>query len=136
APPGCLVLAVSVLTSLNGEDMATIWGRNAPVDGDQEVLRLARLATDAGIRGLVCSGREAATVRQALGGGGVAIRIVVPGIRFAAGVTHDQARVVTPGEAVRAGADYVVVGRAVTAADDPVAAMRRLDAELAMGLNE
>ncbi len=132
ASPACLVLAVSVLTSLDAAAVAVVWGRR-DLDVEQEVLRLARTAADAGIRGLVCSGSEAVRVRSELGG---AMKLVVPGIRFADGSTQDQARVVTPAAAARAGADYVVIGRAVTAAEDPVAAMLRIKTELQSALNE
>ncbi len=133
AGSSCLVLAVSVLTSLDARTVASVWGRDSGTDVLDEVVRLARLATGAGVRGLVCSGREAARVRNDFGR---RFSLVIPGIRFAQEGSQDQARVVTPGEAARAGADYVVVGRAVTAAVDPVAAMARLNSELNSGLNE
>ena len=97
------------------------------------MVRLARLAAEAGVGGIVCSGQEAARVRQELGS---RLSLVVPGIRFADDAVDDQARVVTPAAAVRAGADFVVVGRAVTGAPDPAAAMTRLVAELKSALNE
>jgi len=133
ASPECRVVAVSVLTSLDATAVAASWGRSSKVDVQEEVLRLARLAVDAGVGGFVCSGHEAAAVRNELG---KHLALVVPGIRFADGASHDQARVVTPADAARAGADYVVVGRAVTAAADPVEAMERLSAELKLALNE
>jgi orotidine-5'-phosphate decarboxylase len=133
ATPECRVFAVSVLTSLDATALAASWGRSTKVDVEEEVLRLARLAVDAGVGGFVCSGHEAAAVRKELGRH---LALVVPGIRFAQGASHDQARVVTPADAARAGADYVVIGRAVTAAADPVDAMRRLNAELKSALNE
>jgi orotidine-5'-phosphate decarboxylase len=83
---------------------------------EDEVLRLADLARRAGAHGIVCSGAEAAAVRAAYGN---TLRILIPGIRLAGGATHDQARVVTPEIAVAAGASYLVIGRAVTAATDP-----------------
>ncbi|MGH7693809.1 MAG: orotidine-5'-phosphate decarboxylase [Gemmatimonadaceae bacterium] len=129
----CRVVAVSVLTSLDATAVAASWGRSSKVDVQVEVLRLARLAVDAGVGGFVCSGQEAAAVRKELGS---QLVLVVPGIRFSEGESHDQARVVTPADAVRAGADYVVVGRAVTAAPDPVEAMERLSTELKPALNE
>ena len=133
ASPECRVVAVSVLTSLDATAVAASWGRSSKVDVQEEVLRLARLAVDAGVGGFVCSGHEAAAVRKELGR---QLLLVVPGIRFSEGASHDQARVVTPADAVRAGADYVVVGRAVTAAADPVEAMKRLSAELNSALKE
>ena len=114
----CGVLAVTVLTSLSAAEVASAWGRDR-VDVRSEVLRLADTAAAAGVHGLVCSGEEAAAVRDRFGGG---LATLVPGIRLAGGATHDQARVVTPEAAVAAGARYIVVGRAVTAAADPVAA--------------
>jgi len=133
ASPACRVVAVSVLTSLDATAVAASWGRSSRVDVQEEVLRLARLAVDAGVGGFVCSGHEAAAVRKELG---EQLLLVVPGIRFSEGASHDQARVVTPADAVRAGADYVVVGRAVTAAADPVEAMKRLSTELKSALKE
>jgi orotidine-5'-phosphate decarboxylase len=93
---------------------------------EDEVLRLADLARQAGAHGVVCSGAEAAAVRAAYGN---TLRILVPGIRLAGGARHDQVRVVTPEAAVAAGASYLVVGRAVTAAADPretLATVKRL----------
>ncbi|MGZ8491464.1 MAG: orotidine-5'-phosphate decarboxylase [Gemmatirosa sp.] len=117
---GCGILAVSVLTSHTAGDLGAAVGR--PIeDVTAEVLRLAGLARAAGTHGLVCSGHEAAAVRAAHGD---ALRPLVPGVRLAGGAAHDQARVVTPDGAARAGARYVVLGRAVTAAADPVAALR------------
>lgn len=126
------ILAVTVLTSLDGIALGQAWGRGAGVDVTGEVLRLAALAREAGAYGVVCSGHEAAAVRQAHGG---ALSPLVPGIRLPGGDTHDQARVMTPGAAARAGARYLVLGRAVRAAPDPVAAMAavRLDLERAVG---
>jgi orotidine-5'-phosphate decarboxylase len=112
---GCGVLAVTVLTSHTAESLGATLGR-AVTSAEDEVLRLAATARDAGAHGVVCSGHEAATVRAAFGS---ALRPLVPGVRLAGGASHDQARVVTPSEAARAGAAYVVLGRTVTAAPDP-----------------
>jgi orotidine-5'-phosphate decarboxylase len=125
----CGVLAVTVLTSTDAAALAAAWGRSAVVIGD-EVLRLAGSAREAGAHGIVCSGQEAAAVRARFGG---ALRTLVPGVRFADGASHDQARVVTPAAARSAGASYVILGRAVTAAPDPVAALARARRELAAG---
>jgi orotidine-5'-phosphate decarboxylase len=122
----CGVLAVTVLTSLDAPALAAAWGREH-VDVRQEVLRLAGTAADAGLHGIVCSGQEAAAVRAAHGD---RLALLVPGIRLAGGATQDQARVVTPRAAVESGARYLVLGRAVTAADDPRAAMERVLDEL------
>lgn len=120
------LLAVTVLTSLDEHQLAETWGRDA-VHVEDEVLRLARTAVSAGIGGLVASAREAADLRAALGPD---VRLVTPGIRMASGDRHDQARVTTPGEAVLNGADLLVVGRAVTAASDPAAALTRVRREM------
>jgi orotidine-5'-phosphate decarboxylase len=124
----CGVLAVSVLTSLDAEGLAAAWGRPA-VDVSEEVLRLAGMARDAGAHGLVCAGTEAARVRAAHGD---LLALLVPGIRLAGGATHDQARVVTPQAAAEAGARYIVLGRAVTGASDPVVAMDAVRSRLAI----
>lgn len=123
----CRILAVTVLTSLDAPALASATGRES-VDPAAEVLRLSELAKAAGVHGVVCSGREAAAVRERHGD---ALARLVPGIRLAGGAQHDQARVVTPAAAARAGATYVVVGRAVTQAPDPAQAMERVRAELA-----
>ncbi|HXT15441.1 MAG TPA: orotidine-5'-phosphate decarboxylase [Gemmatimonadaceae bacterium] len=127
----CGVLAVTVLTSLTAGDVARAWGRDAAVlDVSDEVLRLADLAKEAGVHGVVCSGREASRVRERHG---VALAVLVPGVRPAGGAVQDQARVVTPAEAGAAGARYVVVGRMVTAASDRRRAMDEVVRELASG---
>ena len=118
----CRVLAVTVLTSLGSSELGRAWGRQLDRVND-EVLRLAELARSSGVHGIVCSGMEAAAVRAAHGD---ALEILVPGIRLASGAAHDQARVSTPAEVVAAGANYLVLGRAVTGATDPRAAMRQV----------
>jgi orotidine-5'-phosphate decarboxylase len=92
------------------------------------VVALARLARTAGMDGVVCSALEARAVRQELGPD---FKILVPGVRPASAATNDQSRVATPGDAVRAGADYLVVGRPITAAQDPRAAAHYIVAEIA-----
>lgn len=111
----CGVLAVTVLTSLDAASLGEAWGRSIARVED-EVLRLAELARAAGAHGIVCSGAEAAAVRAKYGN---TLRLLIPGIRLAGGDVHDQARVVTPEAALNAGASYLVLGRAVTAATDP-----------------
>jgi orotidine-5'-phosphate decarboxylase len=123
------ILAVTVLTSLSGYTLGQVLGRPG-ADPLAEVERMARMAQAAGVDGAVCSPHEAAAVRAAAGPG---FTIVTPGIRLAGGSRHDQARVATPAAAAEAGADYLVVGRAVTQAADPVAALRQVRAESAMG---
>jgi orotidine-5'-phosphate decarboxylase len=123
----CGVLAVTVLTSLDRAVLATAWGRTDDVAMEGEVVRLAGLAADAGLHGIVCSGAEVTAVHERFG---ARLAPLVPGIRLAGGPTHDQHRVMTPAAAQRAGARYLILGRAVTAADDPPAAMERVLAEL------
>ena len=107
-----LLLAVTVLTSLDQASLAATGVAASPAD---QVLRLGRLAVEAGADGLVCSPLEVAMLRQALG---TSVRLVVPGIRPAGAATGDQARTMTPREAVAAGADWIVVGRPITTAAD------------------
>lgn len=129
AGAGCGVLAVTALTSFTADGIGAVWGR--PVtDLGAEVERLAGLAAEAGAHGVVCSGHEAAAVRARWGD---RLAPLVPGIRLAGDAAHDQARVMTPAAAAAAGARYLVLGRAVTAAADPRAAMARVAAELAAG---
>lgn len=120
------ILGVTVLTSLTGPEVAESWGRSE-VTPMEEVLRLAELVASAGAHGIVCSGLEAGAVRGRFGD---RLNLLVPGVRPAGEAAHDQARVVTPGEAVRAGARYVVIGRAVTKSADPAAAMERINEDL------
>jgi orotidine-5'-phosphate decarboxylase len=128
AGQACGVLAVTVLTSLDAASLGEAWGRSIARVED-EVLRLAELARAAGAHGIVCSGVEAAAVRAVYGN---TLRLLIPGIRIAGGVAHDQARTVTPEAALAAGASYLVLGRAVTEASDPLEALttvrRALDA--------
>ena len=126
APP--LVIAVTMLTSTSEETMRSEIGIDAPL-GDV-VLRYARLAREAGLAGVVCSAREAAAVKAACGAEFVT---VTPGIRPAGSDAADQARVMTPSAALAAGADYLVVGRPVTQAADPRAALLRLAEEIGAG---
>ena len=110
------VLAVTVLTNLDLDDLRQQGYGDSVED---LVARRAKLAGEAGCDGVVASGLEAAHVRQAVG---PQLAIVTPGIRLAAASAGDQARVATPQMAIAAGADYLVVGRPITAAQDPVAA--------------
>src|SRR6266516_5007265 len=124
ALPDTKIVAVTVLTSLGSGDLADI-GFAGPVT--DAVLRLAVLAVQAGASGLICSPREVAAVRAEVG---PEITLITPGVRLAGQETHDQARVATPEEALRAGADLLVVGRPITGASDPGAAAAALAAEL------
>lgn len=120
-PP--LLLGVTVLTSLDDAALAAL-GIAGPVG--ERVEAWAQMCREAGLDGIVCSPLEAAAVRRACG---PEFRIVTPGIRCAGGAHHDQARIATAADARRAGADYLVAGRAITAAQDPLAAARQLAAE-------
>ncbi|MGH9771327.1 MAG: orotidine-5'-phosphate decarboxylase [Candidatus Acidiferrales bacterium] len=124
-----LALAVTVLTSLAAEDLSEIGLAGTP---EEAVIRLARLAQSAGMDGVVASAREAAAIREACGSEFV---IVTPGIRPAASAVQDQARVSTPADAIRAGADYLVVGRPITGAADPAAAAEAVAAEIQLALS-
>ena len=118
-----LVLGVTVLTSLDAADLAAVGQRGPP--GDQAA-RLARLAQASGLDGVVCGPREIAALRGACGPDFV---LVVPGIRPGWAAAGDQKRIMTPAEAVAAGADYLVIGRPITGAADPLAAARRILAD-------
>ncbi|MES2711807.1 MAG: orotidine-5'-phosphate decarboxylase [Pseudomonadota bacterium] len=115
-----MLLAVTVLTSM---DNAALRQTGVADDAAGQVLRLARMAMAAGADGLVCSPREVAMLRDALGG---APYLVVPGVRPPGSAAGDQARTATPAEAVAAGADWIVVGRPITGAADPAASARAI----------
>lgn len=123
APRGTKVVAVTVLTSLDGEDLASI---GVAADPHAQVKRLAGLARDAGLDGLVCSGAEVAAAKKLWPDG----YFVVPGVRPADGNHGDQKRVVTPRAALDAGASVLVVGRPITQASDPDTAARAIAATL------
>ena len=120
------LLAVSVLTSMSPDELGTLWGREV-ASVPEEVLKLAQLSRSAGADGIVSAASEAPRVRARLGDDFV---LVVPGIRPAGADRQDQKRVATPAHAVRSGADYLVVGRPVTQAEDPAAALRAILAEV------
>jgi orotidine-5'-phosphate decarboxylase len=120
-----MVLAVTVLTSFREADVQEVGLGGRVVDN---VLRLAALARANGCGGIVTSAKEAAEVRRELGAG---FAIVTPGVRPAGSAAGDQARVVTPAEAIAAGATHIVVGRPITAAADPAAAARAIVEEMA-----
>jgi orotidine-5'-phosphate decarboxylase len=120
------LLAVTVLTSLDDAGLAQAWGRES-VAAEEEVARLAVLARECGIPGVVASVHELAAARRAAG---EEMRVLTPGIRLAGDAAGDQSRVATPAEAARLGADWVILGRSVTAAVDPRAALARAIAEL------
>lgn len=115
-----MLIAVTQLTSTDQESMENDLLIKEPID--QVVMHYASCAREAGLDGVVCSPLEAGKVHQRCGDGFVT---VTPGVRFADGDVGDQKRVMTPAEAKRIGSDYIVVGRPITAADDPVAAYER-----------
>jgi orotidine-5'-phosphate decarboxylase len=119
------VVAVTVLTSLGWAELEELGFERGP---DEMVARWAALARSSGVDGVVCSAREAAAVRSACG---PELLLVTPGVRPHTSAADDQRRVVTPGEAVRSGADLLVVGRPITAAPSPVEAARAILAEMA-----
>jgi orotidine-5'-phosphate decarboxylase len=114
------LIAVTVLTSLDDAVLEELGQRGPAAD---QALRLARLARAAGLDGVVCSGQEIRPLKRALG---QSFRLLVPGLRPKGAEAGDQARVMTPGEAARLGADWLVVGRPITAAADPTAALNRI----------
>ena len=122
--PQPLLIAVTVLTSLGDADLAATGIRDAPAP---QALRLARLSAASGLDGVVCSAVEAQALRSALG---PRFKLVTPGIRLAGSPKDDQARIITPEAAIANGADYLVVGRPITQAADPVAALAAINASL------
>jgi orotidine-5'-phosphate decarboxylase len=122
--PACNVAAVTVLTSLDQVTLDQIGMRGPMSDA---VRRLAALAVEAGARGLVCSPQEVAAVRAEVGPD---ITLITPGVRPAGSSANDQARTATPEEALRAGADLLVIGRPITGAPDPGAAAAAIAAPL------
>ncbi|UYY78152.1 orotidine-5'-phosphate decarboxylase [Sphingomonas sp. R1] len=123
APEGTKVVAVTMLTSLDGSDMTAI---GLKPDPHEQVMRLAELARSAGVDGIVCSGEEVKAAHAAWKDG----FFVVPGVRPADAHVGDQKRVVTPRGAVDAGASILVIGRPITQAEDPDAAARAIAATL------
>ena len=124
---GPKILAVTVLTSLDQNDLADVGivGRT-PAD---QVLAMAKFATENGAHGLVCSPKEVGTLSKTLKAGTL---FITPGVRPAGAAVGDQKRVATPAEAVRDGATHLVVGRPILAAEDPVAAAKAIRAEMGL----
>jgi orotidine-5'-phosphate decarboxylase len=125
--PKPLILAVTVLTSLGDEDMPALGVSGGAAD---QVMRLAELARDSGADGVICAPHEAAAIRRTLGPGFI---LVTPGLRPAGAGSGDQKRVMTPAQALEAGADYLVIGRPITGSKDPAAVVRNIAADLAGG---
>lgn len=119
-----LLIGVTVLTSMERADLA---GIGLDVEPQEQVLRLAGLASEAGLDGLVCSAMEA----RALKAGYPSLQLVTPGIRPAGSAQDDQRRILTPRQALDAGSDYLVIGRPISQAVDPAQALAALVAELA-----
>lgn len=119
------ILGVTILTSLSASDVSEAWGRDS-VDPLRDVVRLAALVRAAGAQGIVCSGVEAAAVNERFPN----LKLLIPGVRLAGDSPQDQARVVTPRDAVSVGAAYIVLGRSITKAVDPVQALERVQNEI------
>jgi orotidine-5'-phosphate decarboxylase len=121
---GTLLIAVTVLTSMGDEDLREL---NVSATSAEQVMTLATLSRDCGLDGVVCSARETTMLRQSLGED---FLLVTPGIRPAGDSSDDQKRVMTPGEAVRDGSDFLVIGRPVTQAEDPISKLQQIMAEI------
>jgi len=119
-----LLIAVTVLTSMGPQELHAV---GIDANPEEQVLRLARLTGEAGLDGVVCSALEAPALRRVMGTG---FRLVTPGIRPAGSATGDQTRILTPVQALQAGADYLVIGRPITQAPEPVAMLQRICAEI------
>lgn len=119
------LIAVTVLTSMSDADLAEL---GITIGATAQVERLARLSRDCGLDGVVCSAREAAQMKLDLGSDFIT---VTPGIRPSGSAADDQQRTMTPAAAVAAGADYLVIGRPITKAADPLAALAAINAEIA-----
>ncbi len=118
------LIAVTVLTSMDDADLKTIGIQRSP---HAQALELALLTQSAGLDGVVCSAQEATLLRQKLASD---LLLVTPGIRLAKTQAHDQKRVMDPLQAIRAGADYLVIGRSITQAKDPLAVVRSINAQI------
>lgn len=122
------ILALTVITSLRDDDLKTL-GMNATVE--EQVVRLARLAVDAGCHGVVSSPREAVALRQMLPNGQL---LVVPGTQLPGEAPSDHARTMTPEDAIRVGATHLIVGRSITRAPNPIAAFKAFSRHLHNGM--
>jgi orotidine-5'-phosphate decarboxylase len=124
ALPDTEITAVTILTSMSAGDLAAVGITGEPIEA---VVRLAKLAVDAGAAALVCSPLEVAAVRSAVGPD---VRLVIPGVRPAGSALGDQQRVATPEQAIADGADLLVIGRPITGAADPAQAARAIGESL------
>ncbi len=120
-----LLIGVTILTSLGQDDIAEIGYTGSPADN---VRRLAALAEDSGLDGVVCSPLEVTALRAERA---AEFALVTPGVRPAGSAANDQKRIMTPADAIRAGASHLVIGRPITAADDPLASLTAINAEVA-----
>lgn len=119
-----LLIAVTVLTSMGAEDLLDLGITKSPAE---QVLSLAQLTQKAGLDGVVCSAWEAESLKQELGSD---FQLITPGIRPAGASTDDQKRIMTPEEAMEVGVDYLVIGRPITKAGDPLAVLKSINASL------
>lgn len=119
-----LLIGVTILTSMNEEALREL-GYQCSVE--EQVMRLAQLASDAGLDGVVCSAQEVKMLRDNLD---KEFKLVTPGIRPAGSDNNDQERVMTPGQAINAGSDYLVIGRPITQAVDPVQVLKNIEEEI------
>jgi orotidine-5'-phosphate decarboxylase len=119
-----LLIAVTVLTSMGKTDLEQIGIQQEPME---QVIRLATLAWESGLDGVVCSAQEAANLRGNLGPD---FQLVTPGIRPAGSDAQDQKRVMTPARAIQAGASYLVIGRPITQAHDPMDVLLTIQSEI------
>jgi orotidine-5'-phosphate decarboxylase len=125
-----LLIGVTVLTSMADQDLKEL---GVSADPAEQVLRLATLAKSSGLDGVVCSAQEATLLRAELGSG---FKLVTPGIRPEGTAMDDQSRVLTPGEAIRSGSDYLVVGRPITRAKDPLAVLERMNQDVRAAIQD
>lgn len=125
-PP--LLIGVTVLTSMDAQDFSELGFENSL---PEQVLRLAALAKDCGLQGVVCSAQEASALREQLGSD---FALVTPGIRPAGATPDDQRRVLTPAEAMAAGSSYLVVGRPISRADEPAVALHAINESLQLSV--
>ena len=119
-----LLTAVTVLTSMQGSDLRQV---GVPLEPSDQVLELAKLTHACGLDGVVCSAQEAQLLRQSLG---AEFRLVTPGIRPADSAADDQRRIVTPEQAVELGSDYLVIGRPITQAENPMQMLQKINQSL------
>lgn len=119
-----LLIGVTILTSMSAEDVAEIGIQRSPAD---QVLHLASLAKQSGLDGVVCSAQEATSLKAACGQD---FKLVTPGIRPAGSDAGDQHRIVTPEQAIANGSDYLVIGRPITQAEDPIAVLKAINSSL------